>query len=89
MYWSFVAYTHNPSSIRLYFRKLPEALTEDDCRDYFNMLLTRTPSPGISYFKHTVYSLRCYSKMMHLPALRVALPRIRERKEASCCSLTP
>lgn len=74
-------YTHKLASICLYFGKLPAALTEDDCRDYFNMLLTRTPIPGISYFKHTVYSLRCYNKMMHLPVLQVALPRIRKEKK--------
>lgn len=74
-------YIHKLASICLYFNKLPENLTEDDCRNYFNMLLTRTPTPGISYFKHTVYGLRCYSQMMHLPVLRVALPRLRKEKK--------
>lgn len=78
---SITGYTYKLASICLYFGKLPEALTEDDCRDYFNMLLTRTPVPSISYFKHTVYGLRCYSKMMRLPALRVALPRIRKERK--------
>lgn len=78
---SITGYSHKLASICLHFGKLPEDLTEDDCRDYFNMLLTRSPVPSISYFKHTVYSLRCYSKMMHLPVLRVSLPRIRKEKK--------
>lgn len=78
---SIKGYSLKLASICLYFGKLPEDLTEDDCRDYFDMLLTRTPIPSISYFKHTVYSLRCYSQMMHLPVLRVALPRIRKEKK--------
>lgn len=78
---SIKGYTLKLASICLYFGKLPEALTEDDCRDYFNMLLTRRPIPSISYFKHTVYSLRCYSQMMHLPVLQVALPSIRKEKK--------
>lgn len=78
---SIAGYSHKLASICLHFGKLPEDLTEDDCRDYFNMLLSRKPTPSISYFKHTVYSLRCYSQMMHLPVLRVALPRIRKEKK--------
>lgn len=78
---SIKGYTLKLASICLYFGKLPEALTEDDCRDYFNMLLTRKPTPSISYFKHTVYSLRCYSQMMHLPVLQVALPSIRKEEK--------
>lgn len=73
-------YCHKLAAICLHFKKLPESLTEDDCRDYFSMLLSRTPSPGISYFKHTVYSLRCYRTMLHLSSLDLALPRIRKER---------
>ncbi len=36
---------------------------------------------GLSYFKHTVYSLRCYRKTMHLSELNFSLPRIRSTKK--------
>lgn len=74
-------YCYQLSAICSHFQKVPEALTEDDCRNYFSMLLSRQPSPGISKFKHTVYSLRCYRKMMHLPDLLLSLPRIRTQKK--------
>lgn len=78
---SITAYCHKLSAICLHFKKLPESLTADDCRDYFSKLLSRSPSPGLSYFKHTVYSLRCYRKMMGLSSFTVALPCIRKDKK--------
>lgn len=78
---SITAYCHKLSAICLHFKKVPEDLTEDECRDYFSMLLSRTPSPGLSYFKHTVYSLRCYRRMMHLPVYHLPLPCIRKEKK--------
>lgn len=71
---SIKSYGHKLAAISFHFKKLPEHLSEDDCRDYFSMLLSRTPSPGLSYFKHTVYSLRCYRKTMHLSELNFSLP---------------
>lgn len=73
-------YLHKLSAICLHFHTIPDNLTADNCRDYFSMLLNRTPSPGISYFKHTVYSLRCYRKMMNVPAFSLSLPCIRKEK---------
>lgn len=78
---SITAYCQKLSAICLHFKKVPEQLSEDECRDYFSMLLSRTPTPGISYFKHTVYSLRCYRKMMHLSVLDLPLPVIRKEKK--------
>ena len=78
---SIKSYGHKLAAISFHFKKLPEHLSEDDCRDYFSMLLSRTPSPGLSYFKHTVYSLRCYRKTMHLSELNFSLPRIRSTKK--------
>lgn len=78
---SIKSYGHKLAAISFHFKKLPEDLSEDDCRDYFSMLLSRTPSPGLSYFKHTVYGLRCYRKTMHLCELNFSLPRIRSAKK--------
>ena len=78
---SIKSYSHKLAAISFHFKKLPEHLSEEDCRDYFSMLLSRTPSPGLSYFKHTVYSLRCYRKTMHLSELNFSLPRIRSTKK--------
>lgn len=78
---SIIGYGSKLAAICLHFNKVPESLTSDDCRDYFSMLLSRTPSPGLSYFKHTVYSLRCYCRIMDLPLLRMSLPRIRKDKK--------
>lgn len=78
---SIQSYGHKLAAISFHFKKLPEHLSEEDCRDYFSMLLSRSPSPGLSYFKHTVYSLRCYRKTMHLCELHFSLPRIRSTKK--------
>lgn len=78
---SISGYVSKLAAICLHFCKVPESLTSDDCRDYFSMLLSRTPSPCLSYFKHTVYSLRCYCRIMNLPTLGVSLPHIRKEKK--------
>lgn len=78
---SISGYVSKLAAICLHFCKVPKSLTSDDCRDYFSMLLSRTPSPCLSYFKHTVYSLRCYCRIMNLPTLGVSLPHIRKKKK--------
>jgi integrase/recombinase XerD len=80
-YGSIIGYSSKLAAICLHFGKVPESLTSDDCRDYFSELLSRRPSPGLSYFKHTVYSLRCYFRIMNLPLLQLSLPRIRREKK--------
>lgn len=75
------SYSYQLSAICSHFGKLPEDLSSDDCRDYFSMLLSRTPSPGISKFKHVVYSLRSYRSLMNLSDLPFSLPRIRQQKK--------
>lgn len=78
---SIQSYCSKLSALCLHFGKLPEALTSDDLQKYFSLLVSRSPSPDISYFKHTVCSLRCYCRIFNLVELKVSLPRLRKSKK--------
>lgn len=78
---SIISYGSKLSALCLHFNKLPDAPTSDDCRAYFSMLLSGTPSVGVNSFKHTIYGLRCYCRIMGLPELKLSLPSIRKDKK--------
>lgn len=78
---SILSYSSKVSALCLHFNKLPDDLTSDDCRTYFSMLLSGTPCVGINSFKHTIYGLRCYCRIMGLPDLKLSLPSIRKDKK--------
>lgn len=73
-------YGRKLADMALHFRKLPEKINEEELRDYLAVLIKRAKGNSISEFKHTVYSMRLYFKMMGLP-INVSLPKIKKNKK--------
>lgn len=73
-------YCHQLATLCFHFKKVPEDLSQEEVRDYLSCLSSGN-SCKISKFKHTIYSLRCYRKMMSLSAWHFSLPRIRKSKK--------
>ena len=64
----------------LYLNKLPDDFTQADIDDYLSMLLDRNRY-SISFFKHTIFGLKEYYKVMDLKEPRgLVLPKIRKPK---------
>ena len=56
---------------------MPEQLDPEQIQDYLGKLAGSAASPSRSSFKHTVYGLRFYFKLIGLGNRSVALPSIR------------
>ena len=64
----------------LYLKKLPDDFTQADVDDYLSMLLDRNRY-SISHFKHTVFGLKDYYKVMGLKEPKgLVLPKVRKAK---------
>ena len=64
----------------LYLKKLPDNFTQADIDIYLSVLLARNRY-SISFFKHTVFGLKDYSKYMGLKEPRgLVLPKVRRPK---------
>ena len=64
----------------LYLKKLPDDFTQADVDDYLSMLLDRNRY-SISHFKHTVFGLKEYYKVMGLKEPKgLVLPKVRKAK---------
>ena len=64
----------------LYLNKLPDDFTQEDVEDYLSMLLDRNRY-SISHFKHTVFGLKEYYKVMGLKEPKgLVLPKVRKAK---------
>src|SRR5574344_1341219 len=65
----------------LFFNKLPEEFTQTDIDYYLSTLLTKNRC-SISFFKHTVFGLQNYYKVMGLKQPRgLVLPKVRKPKK--------
>jgi len=73
------SYTRKLTDLALYFNKLPQHITEDELREYLAILIQQAKSNSKTEFKHTVYSMRFYFKMLGKP-MTVSLPVIKEDK---------
>ena len=64
----------------LFFNKLPEEFTQTDIDYYLSTLLTKNRC-SISFFKHTVFGLQAYYKVMGLKQPNgLVLPKVRKPK---------
>ena len=64
----------------LYLNKLPDDFTQKDIEDYLSMLLDRNRY-SISFFKHTIFGLKEYYKVMGIKEPGgLVLPRVRKPK---------
>jgi integrase/recombinase XerD len=76
---TFSSYSRKLVDLALYFNKLPENITEDELREYLSLLIMQAKSNSKTEFKHTVYSMRLYFKMLG-KTMAVSLPKIKEDK---------
>ncbi len=76
---TFYSYSRKLVDLALYFNKLPEHISEDELREYLAVLIQQAKSNSKTEFKHTVYSMRFYFKMLGMP-MTVRLPIIKEDK---------
>jgi site-specific recombinase XerD len=61
----------------IHFERLPEQVTEDEANEYLVALARDPKSPSRSSFKHMVYGLRYYYRLIGLNKKAIALPSLK------------
>lgn len=61
----------------LHFNRLPEQIIEDEINEYLVALARDPKSPSRSSFKHMVYGLRYYYRMLGMNKKAIALPSLK------------
>lgn len=61
----------------LHFGRLPEAIEEEEINEYLTALARDPKSPSRSSFKHMVYGLRYYYRLLGLNKRAIALPSLK------------
>lgn len=62
----------------LHFEKLPEHVDEDEINEYLVSQARDPKSPSRSTFKHTVYGLRYYYRLLGMNKQAIALPSLKQ-----------
>lgn len=62
----------------LHFNQLPECISDDDIQEYLVALARDPKSPSRSSFKHMVYGLRYYFRLMGMTKRAIALPSLKK-----------
>ena len=71
-------YIRRIAIISLHFGKLPEQIDEDEINDYLAALARDPKSPSRSSFKHMVYGLRYYYRLLGMNKQAIALPSLKQ-----------
>lgn len=71
-------YIQKIARISLRFGVLPELLSDDEINEYLTSLALDPKSPSRSSFKHAVYGLRYYFRMIGQTKRAIALPSIKQ-----------
>jgi site-specific recombinase XerD len=71
-------YIRRIALISLHFGKLPENIDEDQINDYLVGLARDPKSPSRSSFKHMVYGLRYYYRLLGMNKKAIALPSLKK-----------
>jgi integrase/recombinase XerD len=74
---TFHNYLNRIALVVLHFGALPEDIEEDDINTYLVALARDPKSPSRSSFKHMVYGLRYYFRLIGLPKRAIALPELK------------
>ena len=74
-----VNYSRKLADLVLHFNKLPEFIVEEEMREYLTLCITRAKGLSQSEFKHTIYGLRYYFRMLGIKT-EFNLPMIKSRK---------
>src|SRR5690554_5970224 len=62
----------------IHFEKLPEQLSEDEINEYLVALARDPKAPSRSSFKHMVYGLRYYYRLLGMNKKAIALPSLKQ-----------
>jgi site-specific recombinase XerD len=71
-------YIRRIALISLHFGRLPELLTDDEINEYLTALALSGKSPSRSSFKHAVYGLRYYFRLIGQNKRAIALPSLKQ-----------
>jgi integrase/recombinase XerD len=74
---TFQNYIRRIALISLHFKRLPELVSEDEINEYLVALARDPKSPSRSSFKHMVYGLRYYFRVMGMNKKAIALPSLK------------
>ena len=70
-------YIQKIAGMSLHFNALPEHVSDDEINEYLTSLALDAKSPSRSSFKHTVYGLRYYFRMIGQTKRAIALPSLK------------
>lgn len=71
-------YIRRVAQISLHFGKLPEEIDEEEINEYLVALARDPKSPSRSSFKHMVYGLRYYYRLLGMNKQAIALPSLKQ-----------
>lgn len=71
-------YIRRIALISLHFQRLPEQLSDDEINEYLTSLALSSKSPSRSSFKHAVYGLRYYFRLIGQNKRAIALPSLKK-----------
>lgn len=70
-------YIRRIAQISLQFGKLPEKISDDEINEYLTALALSSKSPSRSNFKHAVYGLRYYYRLLGQNKRAISLPSLK------------
>lgn len=70
-------YVRRIAQFVLHFNRLPEQISEDEINEYLVALARDPKSPSRSSFKHMVYGLRYYYRLLGMNKKAIALPSLK------------
>lgn len=70
-------YTRRIALFVIHFEKLPELVSEDEINEYLVALARDPKSPSRSSFKHMVYGMRYYYRLLGMNKKAIALPSLK------------
>lgn len=70
-------YTRRIALLVIHFNRLPEQVSEDEINEYLVALARDPKSPSRSSFKHMVYGLRYYYRLLGMNKKAIALPSLK------------
>lgn len=71
-------YIRRIALISLHFQRLPELVSDDEINEYLTGLALSAKSPSRSSFKHAVYGLRYYFRLIGQNKRAIALPSLKK-----------
>jgi len=74
-------YCYKIAQVSLHFGKLPNEVSEREIEEYLYSLVQGGKTPSLSAYKHTVYGLRSYFRLLGYEERAIKLPKLRSEKK--------